>query len=81
MTVPAPFRKKLGIKPGEQLIVEMRGSSVVVTKNDWQKGLDRIHQSAAAHMKKYSIKPSTDAQLRKAREQAWEEVSARRVSS
>lgn len=79
MTMPASFRKKLGIKPGEQLIVEMRGSSVVVKKNDWQKGLSELHKKIAAHMKAHNLKPLSDSQLRKAREQAWLDAAAHRV--
>jgi len=63
MTLPAPFRKKLGLKPGEQVLVEMRGNEVIIQKNNWLENLHRVQEENRAYLKKKGIKPLTDKEL------------------
>ncbi len=57
MTLPVEFRKKLGIKPGERVTVDLKGDKVIVQKNNWREEVDKIHAKVAAHMKRHDIKP------------------------
>jgi len=63
MTLPAAFRKKLGLKPGEQVLVEMRGNEVVIQKNNWLENLRNIQEQNRTHMKKHGSQPLTEEEL------------------
>lgn len=63
MTIPAIFRKKLGIKPGERVLVEMQGNKVIVQKNNWREQLRQVQTQSLEHMKKHNIKPLSDEDL------------------
>lgn len=63
MTLPAPFRKKLGLKPGEQVLVAMHGNKVVIQKDNWLENLRRVQEENRAYIKKAGIKPLTDEEL------------------
>jgi len=76
MTLPAPFRKKLGLRPGEEVLVELRGNEVVIQKNNWLENLRRIQEQNRAQMKKRGIKPLTDEELDNAINDAAEKAVA-----
>ena len=76
MTLPAPLRKKLGLKPGEQVLVELRGNEVVIQKNNWLENLRRIQEENKAYMKKKGIQPLTDEELDDAINDAAEKAVA-----
>jgi AbrB family looped-hinge helix DNA binding protein len=78
MTVPAAFRKKLGLKPGEQVLVEMRGNEVVIQKNNWLENLRRVQEENRSYMKKRGIKPLTDEELDNAINSAAEQAAVER---
>jgi len=78
MTLPAPFRKKLGLKPGEQVLVELRGKEVVIQKNNWLENLRRIQNENKTYMKKKGIKPLTDEELDNAIDDAAKEAAIER---
>ncbi len=78
MTLPAAFRKKLGLKPGEQVLVEMRGNKVVIQKNNWLEDLRRLQKENRAYMKKRGIQPLTDEELDKAIDTAAEKAALER---
>jgi len=78
MTVPVAFRKKLGLKPGEQVFVEIRGEEVIVRKNNWRENLRLVQAESQAHMKKHGIKPLTDEELDIAINQAAQQAATRR---
>jgi len=75
MTIPAPFRKQLGIKPGERVIVKMHGSKVVIEKNNWRENLLRVQEENLAYMKQHGIKPLTDEELDNAINEAAEQAA------
>ena len=78
MTVPAAFRKKLGLKPGEQVLVEMRGDEVIIQKNNWLEKLRHVQDENRAYMKKQGIKPLTDEELDTAINTAAEKAATER---
>ena len=78
MTLPAPFRKKLGLKPGEQVLVEMRGNEVIIQKNNWLENLRSVQEENRAYMKKKGIKPLTDEELDDAINNAAEQAAIER---
>jgi AbrB family looped-hinge helix DNA binding protein len=78
MTVPAAFRKKLGLKPGEQVLVEMRGNEVVIHKNNWLENLRRVQEENRSYMKKRGIKPLNDEELDNAINSAAEQAAVER---
>jgi len=78
MTLPAPFRKKLGLKPGEQVLVEMRGNEVIIQKNNWLENLRSVQEENRAYMKKKGIKPLTNEELDDAINNAAEEAAIER---
>lgn len=63
MTLPVEFRKKLGLKPGEQVLVEMRGNEVIIQKNNWLENLRFVQAQNRAYLKEHGIKPLTDEEL------------------
>lgn len=73
MTLPAAFRKKLGLQQGDQVQVTMRGNELIVRKNDWKQGLDEVHEEVAAYLKKRNIKPLSDEELDDAINEAAEQ--------
>ncbi len=75
MTLPAAFRKKLGLKPGEQVLVEMRGDEVIIQKNNWFENLRKVQQENRAAMKQQGIKPFSDEALDKAIDAAAEKAA------
>lgn len=78
MTVPAAFRKKLGLKPGERVLVEMRGKEVIIQKNDWLEKLRHVQKENRAYMKKRGIKPLSNEELDKAINNAAENAARER---
>ena len=78
MTLPAPFRKKLGLKPGEQVLIEMRGKEVIIQKDNWQESLQRVQEQNRAYLKKKGIKPLTDTELDNAINDAAEQAAIER---
>jgi AbrB family looped-hinge helix DNA binding protein len=78
MTLPAAFRKKLGLKPGEQILMEMRGNEVVIQKNNWLENLRRLQEENRTYMKKRGIKPLTDEELDDAIDAAAEKAAVER---
>lgn len=78
MTLPAAFRKKLGLKPGEQVLVELRGNELVIQKNNWLENLHRIQKENQAYMKKHGIKALTDEELDNAINTAAKEAAITR---
>lgn len=70
MTLPVEFRKKLGIKPGERVTVDLKGDKVIVQKNNWQAELRKIQAANREYMKKSGIKPLADEELDEVIEQA-----------
>ncbi len=79
ITVPAPIRKKLGLESGASINIDLKGNTAIVTANDWQKGLAEIRAEIAAHLKAKDIKPPTsEADFRKLRQEAYEFVAADR---
>lgn len=78
MTLPASFRRKLGIKPGEQLSVNMQGNKVVVEKIDWLSNLRKLQAKNQTHMRKHGIKPMTDEELDNAINDAAEQAAIER---
>ena len=75
MTLPIAFRKKLGLKPGEQVLVKMRGSEVIVQKDNWRENLRAVQAENQAYMKKHHIKPLTDEELDDALDQTYEKCT------
>ena len=75
MTLPAVFRKKLGLKTGEQMLVELRGNEVIIQKNNWRKNLQVVREENKAYMKKKGIKPLTDKELDNAINNAAEKAA------
>lgn len=63
MTLPVSFRKKLGVKPGEHVLVEMRGNEVIVQKNNWLENLRKIQADNQSYLKTHNIKPLSDEEL------------------
>lgn len=75
MTLPVAFRKKLGLKPGEQVLVEMRGNEVIIQKNNWLENLRNVQQENRAYMKKRGIKSLSDEELDEAINKATEKAA------
>lgn len=78
MTLPAAFRKKLGVRPGERLTLDIRGDSVIVKKDNWRQELEELHAQVAKHMQKHHNKPMTDLQLDNAINLAAEQAATER---
>ena len=78
MTLPVAFRKKLGLKPGERVLVEMRGNEVIILKNNWLENLQKIQKENQSYLKKRGIKSLTDEELDKAIDDAAEKAAIER---
>ena len=78
MTLPAAFRKRLGLKPGEQVMVKMRGNEVIIQKNNWLENLHSIQKENQAYMKDRGIKPLANEELDAAINAAAEEAAIER---
>ena len=78
ITVPAPIRKKLGLQPGASINIKLKGNTAVVELNDWRKGLAEWHDWMEAYRKKRGIKPLSDADLKKLREEAGSQAAMER---
>lgn len=78
MTLPAAFRKKLGLKPGEKVLVEMRGDQVIIQKDNWLERLRSTQQKNKAHLQNRGIKPLSDEELDNAINSAADEATAAR---
>ena len=63
MTLPVSFRKKLGVKPREHVLVEMRRNEVIVQKNNWFKNLRKVQADNQSYLKAHNIKPLNDEEL------------------
>ena len=64
VTIPAEFRRSLGLKTGETVRFKLaKDNQIVIEKNDWEQQLAKLHVKVAAHLKKYHIKPLTDEEL------------------
>ena len=73
MTLPASFRKQLGIEPGEQVLVKIRGDEVIVQKNNWLDNLRKVQADNLSYLKKHNIKSLSDEELDNAINEAAEE--------
>lgn len=80
MTLPAYFRKKLGLKPGDQVLVELRGSEVIVQKNNWFENLKKIQAENQRYLKSHDIKSLSDEELDATINTAAEEASLERYT-
>lgn len=79
ITIPAEFRRRLGIKPGETVSFKLTDNSqVVMEKNDWEKGWADLHLKVAAHLKKHKIKPLSDEELNDLINQSAAEAAIKR---
>lgn len=78
MTLPVSFRRKLGVNPGDQVLVELRGNEVVVQKNNWLENLKKIQAENQSYLKSHNIKPLGDEELDQAIDHAAEEATAER---
>jgi AbrB family looped-hinge helix DNA binding protein len=78
MTLPVAFRKKLNLKPGERVLVEMRGNEVIILKNNWLENLHKIQKENRLYLKKHGIKPLTDEKLDRAIDDAAEKAATER---
>ena len=78
MTLPVSFRKKLGVNPGDQVLVELRGNEVVVQKNNWLENLKKIQSENRRYLKAHNIKPLSDEELDIAINNASAEASSDR---
>ena len=63
MTIPASFRKQLGVKPGERVLIKMHGGKVVIEKDSWRENLRRVQKENLAVMKQRGIKPLINEEL------------------
>lgn len=64
VTIPAAIRRNLGLKTGESVRFSYeKDDKVMIEKNDWKQGLDKLHSRTAAHLKKHNIKPLSDTEL------------------
>ena len=72
ITVPVAIRKQLGLRPGEQIGIELKGNTAVVKANDWQQGLAAVRAEIAAQLKARHHKPLSDRELDEAIDQAGE---------
>jgi AbrB family looped-hinge helix DNA binding protein len=78
VTIPADIRRKLGLKPGQPVRFSVSGDTVSLGAQDWRKGLEELHQRAAAHMKRRKLRPLSDEELDAAINEAVEgEATAR----
>lgn len=78
ITVPAPIRKKLGLKPGASLSVDLKGNTAVVKVDDWQKNLAKLQARLTAHRKKHNIPALTDEELDQAINDAAQQAAIER---
>lgn len=78
ITVPAPVRKQLGLRPGESINIEIKGNGAFVSANDWQAGLAEVQAEIATHLKKHNIKPLSDEELDEAINEAAAQAALER---
>jgi len=78
MTLPVSFRRKLGVNPGDQVLVELRGNEVVVQKNNWLENLKKIQAENQSYLKSHNIKPLSDEELDQAIDHAAEGATLER---
>ncbi|HUD07084.1 MAG TPA: AbrB/MazE/SpoVT family DNA-binding domain-containing protein [Candidatus Saccharimonadales bacterium] len=64
VTIPADIRRNLDLKAGESVRFKLgKDNQVVIEKNDWKRGLNKLQGEVAAHLKKHNIKPLSDQEL------------------
>jgi len=78
VTVPAAFRRKLGIKPGETVRLSISGNSVKVEATDWRKDLKELQVRIHDHMKRKNLPFPPPEDWQKVREQAWRDAATER---
>ena len=78
MTLPAAFRRKLGIKPGERLLVNLKGNTVTVQKDDWQASLRKMQAKNRLAMQQRHIPVLNDNELNQAIDRAAEQAAVER---
>jgi AbrB family looped-hinge helix DNA binding protein len=78
VTLPAAFRRKLGIKPGERLKVELQGDSVVVHKDDWLSSLKKLQAKNRTYLKKHNVPILADNELDNAIDDASQQAALAR---
>jgi AbrB family looped-hinge helix DNA binding protein len=50
MTLPAAYRKRLGVEPGERVMITIEGDRVVIQKDDYQQKLSDLRAKAQKHL-------------------------------
>ena len=79
VTIPVTIRRSLGLNAGESVRFKVdNNSQVIIEKNDWKKGLNKLHQEVAAHLKENNIKPLSDEELDNAINEAAEQAATER---
>lgn len=63
ITVPVAIRKKLGLKPGEQIAINLKGNTATIEAYDWRAGMVDIQRRMQSHLKKQGITPLSDEEL------------------
>lgn len=63
MTMPAAFRKMMGVKPGEKVRVTFKAGKTIVEKDNWLADLRKTQARNRDYMKKNGIKPLNDQEL------------------
>lgn len=75
VTVPAPIRKKLGIKPGQQVRFTAFGGKVTLEQDDWRSELEILGSEVREHMQAKGLRPLGDKDLNRARVEANEQAA------
>ena len=78
MTIPAAFRNKLGVKPGERVVIKMQEGKVIIQKDNWRDDLKALQDENRSYLKQHGIKPLTDEELDDAINTAAEQAALER---
>jgi len=75
VTVPAAIRKKLGLKPGQQVRFTALAGKVTLEQDDWRSELEVLGSEVREHMQTKGLRPLSDQDLNQARVEANEQAA------
>lgn len=78
VTVPVAIRRKLGLKPGQQVRFVLSGNNARLENDNWREELESLGSQVREHMQVQGLKPLSDSQLQQARQAARQAAAAYR---
>jgi AbrB family looped-hinge helix DNA binding protein len=78
VTVPAAIRRKLGLKPGQQVRFVFFGGKVRLENDNWREELESLGSQVRESMQANGLKPLSDNELQQARQAAQQAAADNR---